>query len=221
MIDRRATGLGLALLATLGACVGCSSTTGEAPAQSVTSPESLIHAFNAFEADYDQLESPNDLAKDASLVVRGSIVGFSQGRSFPDPEGVLDAVPTAVMEVNVTEVLQGQMPEGSSRVFVEFFAMPDAEEFDRLVPDSSDAVLYLLPVEEDVSPMPGRPVADADAGRPVGAPLYTSVSPQGFYVDVGSSVVQVVDEVTYPESGLGEFEPGSGDFPPAEDPVTQ
>jgi hypothetical protein len=213
------------------AAVVSSSRSNDTPA--LAGPEALGALFTTGDGRYIGADSPADLAdvveeeaKRGSLVIRGVVDGFAQGRTFgvgfdyPEDPGI----PTVVMAVRVSEILDGELPDDNGgMVYVEFdagFAPKDGEEpLSALadgVPAGTETVLYL----EELGPngiYPEVKITDQGAGLPANQPLYRVFNPQGFYLESeADGIVQPQDTTVYPNSSLEDFEPSADEFPEGE-----
>jgi hypothetical protein len=178
------------------------------------SARAFLSLFRSDLVDYDVAATPEQLATGAALVVEGHVTSIVEGRSFTIGEG--DASQgideTAVMHVAVDKVLVGELPKGSDNaVYVEFFGIEEPKVYDAAVPSDLPVLFFLTPSPEDL--VPGSTVVNPNAGYPEGQPLFSRVSPQGFYVQDGADVVQVTDHVMYPDAELEDFYPDRSSFP--------
>ena len=209
--------LAAALLTVLAGCgsdagtdPGAGTGTAARPAQvGAGSVSSFAELFVGYDADYDHIGTPAALAARSKLVVQGRIARIDKGRTF----GISATDPVAetriVLVFTVDKVLNGGALAGKAggTVYVELPAPGGAaaEVFDRSAPKTSDAVLYLSPAATAAD----TAIVNPDAGRPAGQPLYQPVNPQGFVIDAGTAVVQVLERHEFPGANLGDFVPAA------------
>jgi hypothetical protein len=199
--------VGLSGLASLTACQSEPSQDG------VANTDRFLSQINVGEFDYDPFSSPDEMAKAATLIVRGKVLDLVAGRAFREPKSELADITTGVFQIEVTEVLGGRLAEGSDgMVYIEEFGVQEPEQVAANMPKVADVLLYLVPAP-DAPPIPGAEIIDDGAGVAPGQHLYQQVNPQGFYMDIGSDVAQVVGGEVYKDSSLSQFEPGNDSFP--------
>ena len=181
----------------------------EAPAGDI---DRFVALFVADAADYEPANGPAELASDSELVIRGTIADIVEGRSF-GTEGSPEFTETAVMEIEVSAVLEGRLPRSANgRVHVELFGVETPDAFAEAAPAGAEALLYLVrrPVG---SPIPGTAVNDPNAGRPAGQPLYGTVTPEGFFLEGTDVLFQPENARAYPGATLEDVEPDKQSFP--------
>lgn len=212
VLSRAILPLALLGLATLTACQS-------APSRDATPNTPLfLRQVNVDQFDYDPLSSPDELTKKASLVIRGQLSDIVAGRVFLEPGTKESNIVSGVYKIEVGEVLRGQLAGPSDGiVYVEQIGIQNPEEISATAPKGADVLLYLVTAPSE-SLVPGTEVLDDGAGFPPDQPLYQTANPQGFYLDTGADVTQVVGNEVYRNSDLSQFEPGHDKFP--SDPVT-
>jgi hypothetical protein len=215
----RSAGLAaLALLAGLTVLVGCgepqrSEAQRSEPASARTDAVVEFAAlFGSYSADFDHLSTPAELTARSALVVQGKIARFDRGRTFGTSSADPVARRTVVMVLSVDRVLHGTLPVASrGSVYVELPApggLP-LDAFQRTAPRSSDAVLYL----RTAATRADTALVDPDAGRPAGQPLYQPANPQGFVIEAGGKVVQILEFTEFTGARLRDFVPAAPRFP--------
>jgi hypothetical protein len=194
---------------------GCGSQTGptsSAPQAGTGSVSEFAALFGSYAADYEPERTPAALADKSLLVVEGRIARIDKGRTFGTSASDPAASSSIVMALNVQRVLHGTMPAGAGgTVYVELPA-PRAKQaavFDRAAPKSSDVVLYLIAAATKAD----TPLVNPDAGRPAGQSLFQPTNPQGFVIDAGGTVVQVLEISEIKGASLAQFLPGAASFP--------
>ncbi len=213
----RLAGLALASLAALASTSACGpdqrgaepATVAAAGSGSVTEFAGL---FASYGADYEHVASPAKLAARSALVVQGRIERFDPGRMFGTSAKDPVARHSVVMVVTVERVLRGRLAPGSAgKVYVELHAPRalSAADFNEVAPRSSAAVLYLGPAATAAD----TPLVTPDTGRPAGLPLYQPASPQGFVLQAGAKVVQVLEFTEFPDASIADFAPAAKVFP--------
>jgi hypothetical protein len=184
---------------------------GTAPAGSAAT---FAELFVGYHADYEAADSPSDLADQSDLVVRGTIVSIDRGRTqVIDADAGLEDT-TIVATLQVDEVLEGSLASGSRRLV--YFELPNvgainAATYKASLPVGAETVLYAVPSR------PGDPTIENPlAGRPEGQPIMTPVNPQGFWLESGDGVIEVLegDSVDAP---IEDTVPASDEFPEGEE----
>lgn len=201
-----------AMLLAVSGC-GESETTDNRDAAQSDNAADLARAL-AVQADYEPASGPSELAARSDLAVRGRIQAIVPGPSYgEEPEGVTTS---AVVQVQVSEVLEGDLPKNSDgMVYLDLFgAGPSiAETFPKQEDQEVLLYLFLQPPPEETTP--GTPVTSPDAGRPAGQPLFGTTTPQGFLVQTPSAVVQPQEDQKFEGATLEDFEPAEREFPTA------
>lgn len=214
----RLAGLALASLAALASLSACGSDQRSAEPATVGaaagsgSVSEFAGLFASYGADYDHVASPAKLAAQSALVVQGRIDRFDAGRVFGTSAKDPVARHSVVMVVTVDRVLRGRLASGSAgKVYVELHAPRalSAADFNDVAPRSSAVVLYLKPAATPAD----TPLVTPDAGRPAGLPLYQPASPQGFVLQAGSTVVQILEFTEFPNASVADFAPAAKQFP--------
>jgi hypothetical protein len=150
-------------------------------------------------ANYESVSSPEELARQADLVVLGTLAGADTGQSYaPIPEAAPEVV-TSVVWVSVDRLLAGDaslVTDGSIFIEVDHPSMVGAgsaegtEGGSRFVPFDTAAFNDSVPIGlrgvfflEDITDEPmWETVIDGGAGRPAGAPLLATYV-QGFLIE--------------------------------------
>lgn len=182
-------------------------------------PSRIAHALGGH-GDYAPVASPADLADASTLVVRGIVTGY-------EPRGVLN-IPESpvglkhiVMKVDVTEVLQGQLPADTpGRVLVQLRSATGADVLDSLTPENTETLLYLdlaLPVE---TIFPGGTFAEDVEYSEKGKTIFNSTNPQGLMLadPADDAVILPEDDAELPATSLDEVEPNNDEAFPEERP---
>lgn len=165
------------------------------------------------------VESPREMEAVSDLVVSGVVANFDPGPVYygesSDNPG---AVTSTIMQVQVDDVVEGQLPAGASGdVWVELFGV-DPKTAEDTGPVGQPTLLYLERLPSTGSVDEGVPVSDPTVGRPSGQPSFTPSRAQGFMVEAGDDVVQPAMRTMFPDAGLNEFLPWRDHFPePAAD----
>jgi hypothetical protein len=209
---RLATVLVTAGVAALGLLAGCGGDADTADQPAAGSAAAFADLFVGYSADYDGVETPDALAAESTLVVRGRIARVDEGRILGRSATAPGAGSTVVVVVDVDRVLRGALPGGSKgKVYVELPAPlgRTAAEYDRAAPRQAATALYLDPALTAAH----TPIVDPLAGRPAGQPLYQPVSPQGFVIEADDGVVQVIEHTEFAGTTLQRFVPGASRFP--------
>ncbi len=168
-------------------------------------PKALTDEFISFvrlsQPDYEPADTPEELAKQADLVVSGEISGVERGQSYAPTASSEPVIASSVIVVRVEEVLSGD--GGLVVAGTVYIELPhpafvgsgdpgtDGEGTDQRAPFDHSAFAATVPIDskgvfflEDVT-APGHywdTVIDEGAGRPQGAPLMAPF-PQGFLVE--------------------------------------
>ena len=157
-------------------------------------------SFRSAGYDYDPLRSPDELAKQSTLIVSGTISAVRKGRTtaFPTNEQIKGSTSTVVVLTDVTAV-RGQPQTGhDGNVYLELQGLnhPDPAHVDGVLPAGAAVVAYLVPAW-DGTPRAGTDavIADPAAGRPAGQALYLPAGPQGLAIQVAE------DKVVWPLIG--------------------
>jgi hypothetical protein len=172
----------------------------------------FVGLFAGVAADYVHVRTPAELAAQSDLVVRGRIARIARGRIFGSSATDPVARRSIVVVFSVERTLAGTLPADSrGRVYVELPASgsPSQADLDRATPTTADAVLYLRPA----ATASDTAVVNPSAGRPTGQPLYQPASPQGFVIDAGDAVVQILEHTEFHDADLRDFAPGAARFP--------
>jgi hypothetical protein len=164
-------------------------------------------------ADYERTASPAQLAERADIVVTGRIDAVEEGQAYAETRESGPAFATAVLRVDVTEVLRG---DGSlvedGFVYLEIWHPaflgrngPGYEEFASAVPIGMDGMFFL---GDRTNGSFTEFIVDEGAGRPAGAPI-TAAYRQGFLIEgegVGLiSVVEPLESMPAGWRGLGSL----------------
>lgn len=178
--------------------------------------DGFVALFGGSTADYEPARSPADLAASSDLVFSGSLEGFAKGRTYVYP-GNEGSVPTVVMQARADKLLKGDLPEGSDgSVYIEIFGASDPAEWERRMPATAQAILYLAPLPTDATQAyPGSKIADDGASPPAGQPLFVATTPEGFFLEdrTSRSVIQPMDATAFPHTSLDQFQPDATEFP--------
>lgn len=146
-------------------------------------PEAAAYAFPGVEYDYEP-QTPSELARISTLIVRGKIVGYQLGRTIgSDNRDDVEATNELAMQVSVEAVAKGDATVGED-VYVEIPKVPTEPFLPKLeetLPHDTSVVLFLEPAVQEE---PNVPIGNENAGRPPGAPLYQPLV-QGFVVGTG------------------------------------
>lgn len=147
----------------------------------------LSHGIHASAVLSDNVEA---VGAKSDLVVVGTVVNVAAGRTINAPAGDPGAVYTAVLEVEVSDVLKGSAPAG--RIYIEEFrsSMTDPENVAIAFEQSKARTLFFLESEAWFALRATTKVFDAGKGRPAGTPLYRISSVQGTVVEATDGVVQ-------------------------------
>ena len=184
-------------------------------AQSTEADErEFFELFNSgISQDYDPAPSPRALAERSTLVVGGTMEEFREGPTMSPREP--SELRTVVLALQVESVYKGELPEGSmERVYVRFFSPGNAGPgvYNSALPREAETLLYLIPLSLEGGH--ANYVGNADAGRPMGQPLWQLTTPQGFLIGFeGDEVVQAADFTRYPATDLYQFLPQNEEYP--------
>ena len=172
---------------------GCTQVYEGAPESSSQSFADFLACMRQVTYDYEPVDTPADLARQADAVVTGTIVDIKAGQSYARTPDSRARDGTLVLEVMVHRVLAGDravVADGS--VYVE---MPDpaSREGCRETPvPKAYGVFFLLDVTN--WPYDGT-VLDKGAGRPAGARITTPLI-QGFLIEnPRGKLVSVMDSL--------------------------
>lgn len=135
--------------------------------------------------DYDPSPSPNALAAISDVVVYGQIREFTIGRTYGN-RGEPGFGETAVMKIDVLEVVYGSLPDPSHpslyfEIRLDNQGSPDL--LNRVAPFGARVLVYAVAMGP-----PYAPTVDDGRGLPEGHPLMRVTSPQGFLIGVESGV---------------------------------
>lgn len=185
---------------------GCTTQTGTADAlhseetRMTLSASSLdiLGMYKGTSVDVNPVSDPDLLTGLAKAVIEGEILNFSIGREwqFGGPDNASSY--STIMEVRVTKVYKGTGLMPGSKVYVEHFLSPDVT-FESLNTTmvGFKCGLFLIPAAGDGY----AGLVDAQAGRPLGEPLWVSGA-QTFVVQDKSN-----QQVVWPQ--LDEVRQGS------------
>jgi hypothetical protein len=137
---------------------------------------SLLEALGNAELDYQPLTA-SEMVAASTLIVRGHLTGVSDGRVVDFAEGASNPTAMAVVEVGVTEVIQGAT--GDRAYFEVIRGGLEVEQLDEQMP-AEEVLLFLTP-----------PGWDADTyrfehprrGLPDGAALFALRTPQALLLE--------------------------------------
>lgn len=140
--------------------------------------DAVNEAYTGVIVDYEPV-GPDELAKDADLIVTGSVIGFAPGPQLhPNDEGGSES--TVIMSVEVLDLLQGAPLSGDVVHVLQYSTAGGAEALNAALPRGSRVGLYLQVVD--------LASADVDveniAGIPSGSQVWAA-GPQGFVVANG------------------------------------
>ncbi|GAA4624389.1 hypothetical protein [Cellulomonas oligotrophica] len=197
----------------LASCASTSTTAAD--------PDVFVGMFAGSTADYDPVDSREVLAEMSDLVVEGTVTAVTDGRLWGRGEDDPAANRSVVLNVTVTDVHVGTLPDGADGVVYVELPSPGgvgAQVYEEHLPADLAGVFYLVPAGE-----PGEitPIQDSTAGRPEGQPLFQTTNPQGIVLDTGTQARQLVEGTPFGEADLTEFLPDAERFPVAPDSTSE
>lgn len=199
--------LALSICTVLAVIAGCATDSNE-EREGMDSAE-FIDLFASYSADYDVVETGEELAARSDLVIRAEITALRPGPVEVDPENEHVRLENVVVEVQVSNVLDG---DGKAPGDVLHVIVPrSAEVADTSVGQgesiavSLDSIMYLREYDTSVS----LPFEDGDWATP----LYFT-GPQGVAVEAGDGLIGLVFEHgSIIEGDLTDYEPDSTQLP--------
>ncbi|WP_133163760.1 hypothetical protein [Cryobacterium zongtaii] len=205
------------LVGVLGGAVlsGCSA---QVPADGIASESrpsaiaaALLNASALSSADYDPVETTDELAEISEIVVKGRVADVQVGPVVGYLDDELSDIPTVMITIDNVEVEEGELPpESDGKVYVPLIAPGQPEEFGKLIPIGSLVVFYGNQIAQ-VADKGATPINFFDAGRPAGQPMYGLANPQALVLDVSSDDSGELvwpDANAWAESPIDETLPG-------------
>ncbi|TQL03964.1 hypothetical protein [Cellulomonas sp. SLBN-39] len=210
---RRPTAAGVCVPAVLVAlvlasCAAASTTTA-------ADPDAFVGMLAGSTADHDPVGSPEALAEMSDLVVAGTISAVTGGRLWGRGEDDPAANRSIVLNVTVTDVHVGTLPDGADGVVYVELPSPggvEAQVYEEHLPADLAGVFFLVPAGE---PGETTPIQDSTAGRPEGQPLFRTTNPQGIVLGVGDQARRLLEGTQLGEADLTQFLPDAERFPVA------
>lgn len=172
-------------------------------------------------SSYIPVKGPSELTKHSDVVIRGSTGEAQEGRVFGTSRKDPAANFTMVFPVKIDSIEAGRLdPAVQDTVYMEMFVAGSPLRGKFAAGLSNRTGLFYLYRKPDKSP-PGE-IANAEAGRPAGQPMYGPTSPEGTFIETqnGGGVWSVGTSEEFEGLTLDDFGPEVVNFPASDQDET-